>query len=185
VLDRRAAGAGAPQQKSAAADTGSATPQNIPITQTLSRHILLRSRPGLSDQDAERRLQGYRDQVRAKTADFADLAKKYSEDGSAANGGNLGWMSPGDLVPEFEQAMNRLQIGEVSNPVNTQFGWHLIQVLERREGQLTVEKQREFSRAAIREKKFDQAYQEWLRELRDNATVKILNVDDAASSAPR
>ncbi len=185
VLDRRAAGAGAPQQQVAAPDAGSATPQNILITQTLSRHILLRSRPGLSDQDAERRLQGYRDQVRAKTADFADLAKKYSEDGSAANGGNLGWMSPGDLVPEFEQPMNRLQIGEVSNPVKTQFGWHLIQVLERREGQLTVEKQREFSRAAIREKKFDQAYQEWMRELRDNATVKILNVDDAASSAPR
>ena len=185
VLDRRAAGASAPPQQAAAPDAGSPTPQNIPITQTLSRHILLRSRAGLSDQDAERRLQGYRDQVRAKTADFAELAKKYSEDGSAPNGGELGWMSPGDLVPEFEQAMNRLQIGEVSNPVKTEFGWHLIQVLERREGQLTVEKQRQFARAAIRERKFDQAYQEWMRELRDNATVKILNVEDAASSAPR
>ena len=185
VLDRRAAGASAPSQQAAAPDAGSTTPQNIPITQTLSRHILLRSRPGLSDQDAERRLAGYRDQVRAKTADFAELAKKYSEDGSAANGGDLGWMSPGDLVPEFEQAMNRLQIGEVSNPVKSEFGWHLIQVLERREGQLTVEKQRQFARAAIRERKFDQAYQEWMRELRDNATIKILNVDDAASSAPR
>ena len=185
VLDRRAAGASAPPQQAAAPDAGSPTPQNIPITQTLSRHILLRSRAGLSDQDAERRLQGYRDQIRAKTADFAELAKKYSEDGSAPNGGELGWMSPGDLVPEFEQAMNRLQIGEVSNPVKTEFGWHLIQVLERREGQLTVEKQRQFARAAIREKKFDQAYQEWMRELRDNATVKILNVEDEASSAPR
>jgi peptidyl-prolyl cis-trans isomerase SurA len=185
VLDRRAAGASAPPQQAAAPDAGSTTPQNIPITQTLSRHILLRSRAGLTDQDAERRLAGYRDQVRAKTADFADLAKKYSEDGSAANGGELGWMGPGDLVPEFEQAMNRLQIGEVSNPVKSEFGWHLIQVLERREGQLTVEKQRQFARAAIRERKFDQAYQEWMRELRDNATVKILNVDDAASSAPR
>ena len=185
VLDRRAAGASAPVQQAAAPDAGPSTPQNIPITQTLSRHILLRSRPGLTDQDAERRLMGYRDQVRAKTADFAELAKKYSEDGSAAKGGDLGWMSPGDLVPEFEQAMNRLQIGEVSNPVKTEFGWHLIQVLERREGQLTVEKQRQFARAAIRERKFDQAYQEWLLELRDNATVKILNVDDAASRAPR
>ena len=185
VLDRRAAGASPPSQQAAAPDAGSPTPQNIPITQTLSRHILLRSRPGLSDQDAERRLQGYRDQVRAKTADFAELAKKYSEDGSAANGGELGWMSPGDLVPEFEQAMNRLQIGEVSNPVKSEFGWHLIQVLDRREGQLTVEKQRQFARAAIRERKFEQAYQEWMRELRDNATVKILNVDDAASAAPR
>ncbi|WP_255532251.1 peptidylprolyl isomerase [Polynucleobacter sp. AP-Reno-20A-A9] len=185
VLDRRAAGASAPPQQAAATDAGSPTPQNIPITQTLSRHILLRSRAGLSDQDAERRLQGYRDQVRAKTADFAELAKKYSEDGSAPNGGELGWMSPGDLVPEFEQAMNRLQIGEVSNPVKSEFGWHLIQVLDRREGQLTVEKQRQFARAAIRERKFDQAYQEWMRELRDNATVKILNVEDEASSAPR
>ena len=185
VLDRRAAGASPPPQQVMASDTGSTTPQNILITQTLSRHILLRSRAGLTDQDAERRLTGYRDQVRAKTADFAELAKKYSEDGSAANGGELGWMGPGDLVPEFEQAMNRLQIGEVSNPVKSEFGWHLIQVLERREGQLTVEKQRQFARAAIRERKFDQAYQEWLREQRDNATVKILNVDDAASSAPR
>ena len=185
VLDRRAAGTTAPPQQATAPDAGSPTPQNILITQTLSRHILLRSRAGLSDQDAERRLQGYRDQVRAKTADFTELAKKYSEDGSASNGGELGWMSPGDLVPEFEQAMNRLQIGEVSNPVKSEFGWHLIQVLERREGQLTVEKQRQFARAAIREKKFDQAYQEWMRELRDNATVKILNVDDEASSAPR
>ncbi len=184
VLDRRASGL-APAQQAAPQEPISTTPQNIPITQTMSRHILLKNRPGLTDQDAERRLQGYRDQVRAKTADFGELAKKYSEDGSAPNGGILGWMSPGDLVPEFEQAMNRLQIGEVSNPVKSEFGWHLIQVLERREAQLTVEKQREFARAAIRERKFEQAYQDWVRELRDTATVKILNVDDAADVAPR
>ena len=184
VLDRRAVSAGAPTQ-AAPQESVPSTPQNIPITQTMARHILLRSRAGLSDQDAERRLQGYRDQVRAKTADFGELAKQYSEDGSAAKGGNLGWMGPGDLVPEFELAMNRLQIGEVSNPVKTEFGWHLIQVLERREAQLTVEKQREFARAAIRERKFDQAYQDWIRELRDTATVKILNVDDEATSALR
>jgi peptidyl-prolyl cis-trans isomerase SurA len=181
VLDRRALGA-APQQQSAPQEAASTTPQNIMVTQTLSRHILLRNRPGLSDQDAERRLQGYRDQVRAKTADFGELAKKYSEDGSAPSGGNLGWMGPGDLVPDFEIAMNRLQINEVSNPVKTEFGWHLIQVLERRDAQLTVEKQRQFARAAIRERKFEQAYQDWMRELRDTATVKILNVEDAASS---
>ena len=186
VLDRRAVVAGANQQQQAASqETSPGAPQNIPITQTMARHILLRNRAGLSDQDAERRLAGYRDQVRAKTADFGELAKKFSEDGSASNGGNLGWMGPGDLVPEFEQAMNRLQIGEVSNPIKTEFGWHLIQVLERREAQLTVEKQRQFARAAIRERKFEQAYQDWLRELRDTATVKILNVDDAATSAPR
>ncbi|WP_062310177.1 peptidylprolyl isomerase [Polynucleobacter sinensis] len=183
VLDRRAVVAGAPEvQQQPAQDNTPTTPQNIMVTQTLARHILLRSRAGLSDQDAERRLAGYRDQVRAKTADFGELAKKYSEDGSAANGGNLGWMGPGDLVPEFDQAMNRLQIGEVSNPVKTEFGWHLIQVLERREAQLTVEKQRQFARAAIRERKFEQAYQDWLRELRDTATVKIINADDPAVS---
>jgi peptidyl-prolyl cis-trans isomerase SurA len=184
VLDRRAIGS-APAQQAAPQDSAPTTPQNIPITQTMARHILLKNRAGLTDQDAERRLQGYRDQVRAKTADFGELAKKYSEDGSAQNGGNLGWMGPGDLVPEFEQAMNRLQIGEVSNPVKSEFGWHLIQVLERREAQLTVEKQREFARAAIRERKFEQSYQDWIRELRDTATVKILNVDDAADAAPR
>ncbi|MES2586433.1 MAG: peptidylprolyl isomerase [Pseudomonadota bacterium] len=183
VLDRRALVASAPEPQQAAPQEGAPTaPQNIMVTQTLSRHILLRSRAGLTDQDAERRLAGYRDQVRAKTADFGELAKKYSEDGSAANGGNLGWMGPGDLVPEFDQAMNRLQIGEVSNPVKTEFGWHLIQVLERREAQLTIEKQRQFARAAIRERKFEQAYQDWLRELRDTATVKIINADDPAAS---
>ncbi len=183
VLDRRALVVDAPPtQQATPQDEASAVPKNIKVTQTLSRHILLRSRAGLSDQDAERRLAGYRDQVRAKTADFGDLAKKYSEDGSAASGGNLGWMGPGDLVPEFDQAMNRLQIGEVSNPVKTEFGWHLIQVLERREAELTVEKQRQFARAAIRERKFEQAYQDWLREIRDTATVKIINADDPASS---
>ena len=185
VLDRRALNANAGSQQATSQEANLSTPQNIPITETLARHILLRSRPGLTDQDAERRLSGYRDQIRAKTADFGDLAKKYSEDGTAADGGKLKWMGPGDLVPEFEQAMNRLQIGEVSDPVKTQFGWHIIQVLERRQGQLTVEKQREFARAAIREKKFEQAYQDWIRELRDTATVKILNVDDAAASPTR
>ena len=182
VLDRRTLVAAAPAQEAPPPEIALTPPKAIPITQTMSRHILLRTRTGFTDQDAERRLQGYRDQVRAKTADFADLAKKFSEDGSAANGGELGWMSPGDLVPEFEQAMNRLQIGEVSNPVKSEFGWHLIQVMERRQGELTVEKQRQFARANIRERKYEQAYQDWIRELRDSATVKILNSEDAASS---
>jgi peptidyl-prolyl cis-trans isomerase SurA len=182
VLDRRSIVAGADPQPEPPPELAMTPLQAIPITQTLSRHILLRTRSGFTDQDAERRLVGYRDQVRAKTADFADLAKKFSEDGSAASGGELGWMSPGDLVPEFEQAMNRLQIGEVSNPVKSEFGWHLIQVMDRREGQLTVEKQRQFARAAIRERKYEQAYQDWIRELRDSATVKVLNADDVANS---
>jgi len=177
VMDRRAGGSGA---RAATSNTNPAdlTPQNMIVTQTLARHILIRQRQGLQDADVERRLQGYRDQIRAKTADFEALAKKFSEDGSAQNGGILGWMGPGELVPPFEIAMNRLQIGEVSDPVKTEFGWHLIQVLERRDAQLTVEKQREFARAAIRERKFEQAYQDWLRQLRDTATVKILNLDE-------
>ena len=184
VLDRRTLVEVAPTQEAPPPELVLTPPKAISITQTMSRHILLRTRDGLTDQDAERRLQGFRDQVRAKTTDFADLAKKFSEDGSAANGGELGWMGPGDLVPEFEQAMNRLQIGEVSNPVKSEFGWHLIQVMERREGQLTVEKQRQFARANIRERKYEQAYLDWIRELRDSATVKILNAEDAATSAP-
>jgi peptidyl-prolyl cis-trans isomerase SurA len=175
-MDRRSAGTGA--RAASNANSLDATPQNLIVTQTLARHILIRQRQGLQDADVERRLQGYRDQIRAKTADFESMAKKFSEDGSAQNGGVLGWMSPGDLVPPFEIAMNRLQIGEVSDPVKTEFGWHLIQVMERRDAQLTVEKQREFARAAIRERKFEQAYQDWLRQLRDTATVKILNVDE-------
>jgi peptidyl-prolyl cis-trans isomerase SurA len=176
VMDRRSSGSGA--RAASNANPLDTTPQNMMVTQTLARHILIRQRQGLQDVDVERRLLGYRDQIRAKTADFDSLAKKFSEDGSAQNGGVLGWMGPGDLVPPFEIAMNRLQIGEVSDPVKTEFGWHLIQVMERREAQLTVEKQREFARAAIRERKFEQAYQDWLRQLRDTATVKILNVDE-------
>ena len=177
VLDRRVTAPASQPNVQEASSTS--TPKNITITETMARHILLRNRAGLVDADAERRLSGYRDQVRAKAADFGELAKKHSEDGSAPNGGVLGWMSPGQLVPEFEFAMNRLQVGEVSNPVKTEFGWHLIQVLERRDAQLTVEKQREFARAAIRERKFEQLYQDWLRQLRDTATVRIINVDNA------
>ncbi|WP_353438591.1 peptidylprolyl isomerase [Polynucleobacter sp. UK-FUSCHL-C3] len=176
VMDRRSSGSGA--RAASNANPLDTTPQNMMVTQTLARHILIRQRQGLQDADVERRLLRYRDQIRAKTADFDSLAKKFSEDGSAQNGGVLGWMGPGDLVPPFEIAMNRLQIGEVSDPVKTEFGWHLIQVMERRDAQLTVEKQREFARAAIRERKFEQAYQDWLRQLRDTATVKILNVDE-------
>jgi peptidyl-prolyl cis-trans isomerase SurA len=151
----------------------SASPQNIVVTQTLARHILLRHRAGVTDLDAQRRLNSFKDQIKVKASDFTQLAKKHSEDGSAPNGGNLGWMSPGELVPEFEQAMNQLNINEVSDPVRTEFGWHLIQVAERRQAQLSADKQRDFARAAIREKKLDQAYEDWLRQIRDAATVEI------------
>jgi peptidyl-prolyl cis-trans isomerase SurA len=147
--------------------------QNIVVTQTQARHILLRHRPGVTDLEAQRRLNGFKDQIKVKASDFSQVAKKHSEDGSAQNGGNLGWMSPGELVPEFEQAMNQLNINEVSDPVRTEFGWHLIQVVERRQAQLSADKQRDYARAALREKKLDQAYQDWLRQIRDEATVEI------------
>jgi peptidyl-prolyl cis-trans isomerase SurA len=153
--------------------TLSANAQNIVVTQTQAKHILLRHRPGVTDLEAQRRLNSFREQIKVKASDFAELAKKHSEDGSAQNGGNLGWMSPGELVPEFEQAMNQLNINEVSEPVRTEFGWHLIQVVERRQAQLSADKQRDYARAAIREKKLDQAYQDWLRQIRDAATVEI------------
>ncbi|MCE7504648.1 peptidylprolyl isomerase [Polynucleobacter sp. IMCC30063] len=186
VLDRRSLSERPPINTTAVTSSESANaeptaPQNIMVTQTLARHILARPRAGFSDADAERKLNGFREQIKAKTGDFGELAKKFSEDGSAANGGLLGWMGPGDLVPEFEQAMNRLQIGEVSSPVKSQFGWHLIQVVERREAQLTVDKQRQFAKAALRERKIEQAYQDWVRQLRDNATVKLINTDNVAA----
>lgn len=156
---------------------GSPAQESIVITQTMARHILLRHRVGMTDAEAERRLSIFRDQVKVKAADFGQLAQKYSEDGSAPNGGKLGWMSPGELVPTFEQAMNKLAIGEVSAPVRTEFGWHLIQVLERRQTQLSADKQREYARAALREKKLDQAYEDWIRQIRDAATVEIRQID--------
>ena len=165
VMDRK----GAPSTASAAAD--------ISVTQTQAKHILLKHRSGVSDQEVQRRLNGFRDQIKIKEADFSQLAKKYSEDGSAPNGGALGWMSPGELVPEFEQAMNRLNIGEVSAPVRTEFGWHLIQVVERRTTKLSSDKQRDYARAALRERKLEQAYEDWIRQIRDGATVEIRSLD--------
>jgi len=152
---------------------GGAAVENIVVNQTLARHILIKHKDNLTDLEAQRRLNGFKDQIRVKTADFAQMAQKYSEDGSAANGGNLGWMSPGELVPAFEQAMNQLAIGEVSEPVRSEFGWHLIQVIDRRQAQLSADRQRDFARAALRERKLDQAYEDWIRQIRDAATVDI------------
>lgn len=153
------------------------TDVEISVTQTQAKHILVKHRASLTDQEAQRRLNGFRDQIKIKEADFSQLAKKHSEDGSAPNGGMLGWMSPGELVPEFEQAMNRLNINEVSEPVRTEFGWHLIQVIERREAKLSADKQRDYARAAIRDRKLDQAYEDWIRQIRDSATVELRNID--------
>ncbi len=104
--------------------------------------------------------------------DFGDLARQHSDDASAAKGGDLGWLSPGDTVPDFERAMNALQPGEVSDPVRSPFGFHLIKVLERRDEDLSQERQRVMARQAIRLRKADSAYQDWIRQQRDKAYVE-------------
>jgi len=144
-----------------------------PVTQTRVRHILVRASEVVAEADARRKLADLRERLVIGKQDFAELARQHSEDGSASLGGSLEWVFPGDTVPEFERAMAELQPGEVSQPVKTAFGWHLIQVLERRSAGLTAERQRMQARQVLRERKADEAYQEWLRQLRDRAYVEI------------
>lgn len=143
----------------------------IMVQQTRARHILIKTNELVSETEARNRLLGLKERLDNKT-DFAELARSRSEDGSAARGGDLGWLNPGDTVPEFEQAMNALKPGEVSQPVRSPFGWHLIEVLERRTQDMTREGQRLNARQALRERKTDEAYQEWVRQLRDRAYVE-------------
>ena len=141
------------------------------VQQTQVRHILVKTGATMSADDARRQLAGLRDRI-VHGYDFGDAARRYSQDGSASAGGELGWVSPGQLVPEFEQAMNLLKPGEVSQPVQSQFGVHLIQVEGRREAEVPVDRQRDYARSVIREQKVQAAYEDWLRELRDSAHVE-------------
>lgn len=142
------------------------------VTQTHARHILLRAVDTLNEADARRRLEDIRNRV-LHGADFAELARANSTDVTAAKGGDLGWLSPGDTVPEFEHAMDALKPGEISDVVQTPFGWHLIQVLERRTVDVTDERRKANARQALRERKSQEAYEDWLRQLRDEAYVDI------------
>jgi peptidyl-prolyl cis-trans isomerase SurA len=142
-------------------------------TQTHARHILLRVSPQLSAQAAERRLAEFRRQILAGTKTFEQLARDNSEDGSAAAGGDLGWASPGAYVPEFEEAMDRLPINGISDPVVSRFGVHLIQVLGRREVVLDAKQQREQARNILREQKFEAAYRDWVKDLRARAYIEM------------
>ncbi len=144
-----------------------------PVPQTHVRHILIRTSEVVSEADAQRRLADLRERVVTGGADFATLARQYSEDGSAANGGDLGWVYEHDTVPEFERAMDALKPGEISQPVKTPFGWHLIQVLERRTADPSPERKRMQLRQILRARKADEAYQEWLRQLRDQTYVEV------------
>ena len=144
-----------------------------PVQQTHARHILIRTSEVVSEADAQRRLRDLRERIVTGGADFAELARLNSADGSASRGGDLDWLLPGDTVPDFERAMNALKIGEVSQPVKSPFGWHLIQVIERRAAGLTQERRRMQARQAIKERKSDDAYQDWLRQLRDRTYVEL------------
>jgi peptidyl-prolyl cis-trans isomerase SurA len=141
------------------------------IQQTKVRHILLRAREGLSEAEARDRLQRLRERIVGGT-DFAELARLHSEDASASKGGDLGWVAAGDTVPEFERVMNQLRDKEVSQPIQTPFGWHLVQVLERRSDELSGDRKKVAARQAIRARKADEAYQDWLRQARDRAFVE-------------
>jgi peptidyl-prolyl cis-trans isomerase SurA len=142
------------------------------VNQTRVRHILIKTNELVSEEEARRRLVGLKERLDNKV-DFAELARAHSEDASSVKGGDLGWISPGDTVPEFERAMSALKTGEVSVPVKSPFGWHLIQVLERRNEDMSKERQRLNARMALRARKSDESYQEWVRQLRDKAYVEL------------
>ena len=140
------------------------------ITQTHARHILIKTSELVSESEARDRLQEIKRSIDAG-ADFAEQARLHSEDGSAAQGGELGWISPGETVPEFETAMNALKEKQISGLVKSGFGWHLIQVLERRNADVSEQQKKQQARNAIRAYKSDEAYQDWLRQLRDRAFI--------------
>ena len=145
---------------------------DVVVTQTRARHILLRVSPQLSQDAAVARLSQFREQVVSGQASFPALAREHSQDGSAREGGDLGWASPGQFVPEFEQVMNSLKPGEISQPLASRFGVHLIQVSERRDQPLNQREQRDMIRAMLREKKGTEALSTWLQDLRGRAFVE-------------
>ena len=145
----------------------------VNITQTRARHILLRVSPEQREAAAIEKLAEMKRRVAAGQADFAALARESSEDGSAKDGGDLGWANPGMFVPEFEQAMNGLAPNQISDPVVSRFGVHLIQVMERRETQLSARDQRELARSVLRDKKLEDAYALWAQEIRGRAYVEF------------
>ena len=152
---------------------GSALPQ---VQQTHARHILIKVTEVTSEAEARQKIGQVHSRLKSGE-DFAALAKLYSQDGSAQKGGDLGWLYPGDTVPAFDQAMNALKVGEISNPVQTQFGFHIIQVLERRTTDVSQERQRQRATMALRQRKMEEANQEWVRQVRDRAYVEI-RLDD-------
>jgi len=150
-------------------------PNGLPetVTQSHARHILLRTSAKLSEADAINQLNDFRRRLNAQQTNFADLAKEFSQDGSAPAGGDLGWANPGQFVPEFEEAMNALAPNDISRPTVTRFGVHLIQLIERREAPLSERDRREIARYALKEKKTAELYTTYLQDLRDRAYVEL------------
>jgi peptidyl-prolyl cis-trans isomerase SurA len=146
---------------------------NMTVTQSRARHILLRPNANLTEKAAMEKLAEYKRRIVAGQADFAALARDNSQDSSAAQGGDLGWASPGMFVPEFEEVMSRLAPGQISEPLISRFGVHLIQLNERRQATLSQREQMETVRAMLREKKIDEAYTIWAQDLRDRTYVEL------------
>lgn len=149
-----------------------ATNKELVIDQTHVRHILIKMSEVVSEKEAKQKIDGIKERIDHGTK-FEDMARQYSEDGSASSGGDLGWVNPGDTVPAFEKVMGELAANEVSAPVKTPFGWHLIEVLERRKQDMSKESTRLKARQEIRARKAEEAYTDWIRELRDKAFIEL------------
>jgi peptidyl-prolyl cis-trans isomerase SurA len=148
----------------------------VALRQTHARHILIKINELVSEAEARRKLVALKERL-DNGADFAELARLHSNDLTAAKGGDLGWLYQGDTVPDFEKAMDALKIKQVSEPIKSPFGFHLIQVLERRTEDASAERQRLAARQVLRERKADEAYQDWVRQMRDRAYVEYRSDD--------
>ncbi len=158
----------------AAGNTQAAAPA---VQQTHVRHILIKVNQVVTAAEAKRKLTELKERLDHGSATFEELAKLYSNDLSASKGGDLGWIYPGDTVPEFERAMDQLKPGEVSQPIETPFGYHLIQVVERKTDDASKERTRQAARQAIRDRKIEEATEDWMRQIRDRAYVEYRNDD--------
>ena len=147
--------------------------QSIQVEQSEVRHLMLAKKAGVSDAELERKIKAYKAQVDSKTANFGDLAKKFSEDkDTAPNSGYIGWISVGQTLPEFDFAIKNTSPNSVTEPFQTNFGWHILQVLNKQTKEITYSQQKEYAKNALRQERLDQAYQDWVRELKDNATIE-------------
>ena len=143
------------------------------VEQTQARHILIKVTPTMTEGEVKRKLLELKEKMDNNAGSFEDLARLHSQDGSAAKGGDLGWLYPGDTVPEFETAMNDLKPGQVSDVIQSPFGFHLIQVIGRKSEDVTLQKERNVARQVLRDRKMQEAMEDWMRQVRDRAYVEF------------